>query len=373
MVKWSSANGTSKRVVLALLFSCCAVPILVTPVMAQTWIQLGTDPADAYTYETSVEYTGGTTSNWNLITFPGIWGDAGQSFTTTNAISVEQVELYLKKHNNPSDIYLEIRSGTITGEGSTVLGTSNIIDSSTLSKNLSWETFEFSTPISLNANTQYYLRIRSTGTTGYVAWGYNHDWPSGYSGGIAYRNIGYSNPEYFQPLDQYDFSFRICSATHLKSVDKIDLYFYNDGTFAYFKETLLDAPDISAYTYTIYIDKPAKGNTKPDFRIVYSSGTSKLEKSHGSNWVYVEDVTVTTASSPYSICFNVSLSGIANPDIQQDTKIWFVEYEGANSFTTEVDRAPNTESYYIGSESIPELPWPMPLLFIPAVAGTIYY
>jgi len=99
----------------------------------------------------------------------------------------------------------------------------------------------------------------------------------------------------------------------------------------------------------------------------------ELQKWDGSKWVYVEDITITEGTNPYSIVFNFSLQGIANPDIMQDTNVWFVEYYGYNQYEFEVDRAPNTGAYFIPSYVIPELPWPAPLIFIPAVITTIYF
>ncbi|RLG95874.1 hypothetical protein DRO29_05400, partial [Candidatus Bathyarchaeota archaeon] len=49
------------------------------------------------------------------------------------------------------------------------------------------------------------------------------------------------------------------------------------------------------------------------------------------------------------------------------------EYYGYNQYEFEVDRAPNTGAYFIPSYVIPELPWPTPLIFIPAVITTIYF
>jgi len=151
--------------------------------------------------------------------------------------------------------------------------------------------------------------------------------------------------------------------------DKLCLYFYNDGAYAYFNETLAADPDPSSFTYTVYLDKPAGGTYPQDFRLVYSSGTAELQSWNGSNWNYVEEITVTVSNN--SIVFKVSLQSIANPNIQEDINLWFVDYYGSNSYEVEVDRAPNTGSYFISSEIIPNLPWPTPPIFISAVVATI--
>lgn len=158
--------------------------------------------------------------------------------------------------------------------------------------------------------------------------------------------------------------------TEYAKADKLCIFFTNDGTHAYFKEMLAASPDPSSFTYTVYLDKPA-GDTYPqDFRLVYSSGTAELQSWDGSSWNYVEDIVVTTAGN--SLTFNVSLQSIANLAIEQDTNVWFAEYYGSNSFGQVVDRAPNTGSYFISSEVIPELPWPTPLIFVPAVVAAVF-
>lgn len=101
------------------------------------------------------------------------------------------------------------------------------------------------------------------------------------------------------------------------------LYFYNDGYFAYFNETLVGAPDTDIFTYAVYLDKPLDGCFY-DFRMVFSSAHSELQKWNGTRWVLIENISVTTSNSPYSIVFNVSLSDIANPDVQQNTGVLFV-------------------------------------------------
>ena len=108
--------------------------------------------------------------------------------------------------------------------------------------------------------------------------------------------------------------------------DITGMYFYNDGYYAYFSETLSGAPNTATFTYMVYLDKPADGSYSQDFRLVYSSTASELQKWNGAAWVYVETITVTTSTSPSSITFKVSLSGIANPSIQQDTNVLFVNY-----------------------------------------------
>lgn len=172
----------------------------------------------------SVSFEGGTTDG-NLAGFPSDNagnGDPAQSFTTlANAIKVPKVELYMKRATaNPSDVYLEIRSGSTVGA---VIATSQTMDSATLPASLSWVTFTFPTPPTLNPSTQYYLRLASTppstdawsGSQGTIHWGYLQSGSSPYAGGDAYRYVGrLSNPgDTGQILTQYDFAFRVYEET----------------------------------------------------------------------------------------------------------------------------------------------------------------
>lgn len=155
------------------------------------------------------------------------------------------------------------------------------------------------------------------------------------------------------------------------AADLLHLCLHNDGTHFYFKETFADTPNPSTFTYTVYLDKPAQGRYPQDFRLVYSSHHTDLERWDGSNWRQVGDVTVTVDGR--SIVFSVPLSSIANPDIQEDTRVWVVQYLGCNSHEFEVDRAPNAGSFFISSDVIPNLPWPTPLIFVPVVTASVYF
>lgn len=170
--------------------------------------------------ETKAVFFEEATTDGDLANFPSNNagdGDPAQSFTTIGAIEVTKVELFLRRTTaKPSDIYVELRSSP-TGA---ILGTSNIITSSTISDDkLSWVEFRFSEPVILAAATTYYIRLRSipsstdagSGSSGTIHWGYLQTASSPYAGGQARRYIGrLSNPnDEGQLLGQYDFGFRV--------------------------------------------------------------------------------------------------------------------------------------------------------------------
>lgn len=172
-------------------------------------------------------FDGGTTDG-DLGSFPNNagWGDIGQTFTTgSDPMSAGTVRLFLKRATaSPSDVFLEIRSGTTVGP---VLGTSQQIAGSSLPDAMSWVPFSFSPSVSLDPESVYALRLRSSppstqafsGASGTVHWGYVHSAfsPPAYQGGDAWRYIGRNGSESDQgqqlgPSDQYDFSFELAGS-----------------------------------------------------------------------------------------------------------------------------------------------------------------
>lgn len=112
----------------------------------------------------------------------------------------------------------------------------------------------------------------------------------------------------------------------LPAGDIVHLYFYNDGVWAFFNETLVEAPNATAFTYMVILDKPAGGAYSQDFRLLYSSTASELQRWNGTDWVWIKDISVLMSSSPPSLAFNVSLADIANHEVLQDTKLTFENF-----------------------------------------------
>lgn len=153
----------------------------------------------------------------------------------------------------------------------------------------------------------------------------------------------------------------------------------NDGTYFYVTMNLNGAPDTSSYTYVVYMDYPANGTVNPDYRMVYSSGTSELEQMSDSTWSYVKDITITVKDTT-KIEFKVALEDFGYPaGGNPDMHLWCATYDGANSEPATgsdganmLDRDLVTGYYTLTHEQIPEIPWPLPLLFIPALVIAMY-
>ncbi|MEW6070398.1 MAG: VCBS repeat-containing protein, partial [Candidatus Thermoplasmatota archaeon] len=162
-----------------------------------------------------------------------------------------------------------------------VLGSSEVIQSSQLPTTLTWIEFNFSTPVVLEADTTYYLRLRSipdstvagSGASGYIAWGYRQNATSPYPGGVAYRYIGSQNNPEGELLDQFDFSFNVYEINVLEHVWNISI---SSGGFA----------------WTLYLEAYTTKTPAPDnFTFYYSKD--------GINWVEMVTVTATSDTNTY--------------------------------------------------------------------------
>lgn len=160
------------------------------------------------------------TTDGNLCSFPGDSGDCAQSFTMKGQNKqVSQIELLLRKATStPSNIYLEIRTASTTGQ---IISSSTIRDGSSLPINLEWITFNLHSPATLTAYNQYFLRLRSIPDSvngeggGPVNWGYLHSStsPPGYQGGDAFRFVGVNQ----EKMQDYDFAFKIYEDDYVES------------------------------------------------------------------------------------------------------------------------------------------------------------
>ncbi len=174
------------------------------------------------------------------------------------------------------------------------------------------------------------------------------------------------------------------------AADLVDLYYSSDGTYFYLRETLAGAPDPTHYTYLVNIDKPTAGAVVPDFRAIYTQGISKLQRwnTTANAWQDVTNIQVTSGGtvpaqegvpqpslSAFNVTFKIRLASLANPDLMQDTDLYFANLWGivANPPTTPpgVDHAPNTGAYHIANNNVAEVPlWPtLPVLL--GALGTV--
>lgn len=74
-----------------------------------------------------------------------------------------------------------------------------------------------------------------------------------------------------------------------------------------------------------------------------------------------------------AVLVQLALSSNADLDFDQGTNMWLEQDDEADSFTTVLSRAPNTEDYFMSPEALPELPCPTPFIFTSAVLATVYF
>jgi hypothetical protein len=148
--------------------------------------------------------------------------------------------------------------------------------------------------------------------------------------------------------------------------DLVDLYYATNATHLFLREDLAAMPDVDNYTYVVYMDKPVGGDYERDYRMVYSQSGAYLEQWNGTEWVYLEDIVLTVDSTNNSVIFEVpvdSIGGVGDSNV----KVWFENYEGADSFENRVDRGPNGGGYLITRRSIPNIP----LVVLPAFLASL--
>ena len=163
------------------------------------------------------------------------------------------------------------------------------------------------------------------------------------------------------------------------SIDILEVYLTNNGTHFRFIIKCRSVPYPSKSTiYRVYLDTKSGGT--PDG--LYKGADYYLEakddsylyewkekKKHGA-WYKKSPIEVQIDPMNKTISLTASLSDIGYPkDVWPEVGIVVATFQPSNSLR---DRAPDTGHYTVAHEVIPELPWPTPVVFIPAVVGTIY-
>lgn len=130
------------------------------------------DPGTIYNAKIIVEQTGAGINQMvkavgslgNIYGGSGTLEALGQSFTTIGAISVDKIAFGLRRLQNPTDnLYIEIAE---TIDGATISnGTSDDVDISAVGISVAeWVEFSFPTPPSLDATTEYFIRVFRDGS-----------------------------------------------------------------------------------------------------------------------------------------------------------------------------------------------------------------
>jgi hypothetical protein len=147
--------------------------------------------------------------------------DVAQSFSTTAAITVPKVELFLKKVGNPSNITLRIL-GNSSGSPNknSVLGSGTLFAGQVSAATEDWITIPLSTPANLAANTTYWVMLdTSASATNY--WKWSHDSNNGNGNGLAKTSANWNAGSPVWTASSGDLNYRIFSGT-LQEINQID-------------------------------------------------------------------------------------------------------------------------------------------------------
>ncbi len=187
------------------------------------WTSIWTGSFEAATGQVVAAYTNVNVTG-DLASFPGVYGDCGQSFTTpAYPVTPASIEIHFKRSRaNIASVYMTLRSGSMIG---LVLATSQMVGWKDMPNGQpDWVMFTFGAPAELDANTMYFIRLSSVPDStvpenrarGVIHWTYRHSAfsPPAYADGDAWRYIGMNNDPSYEgqqlgPVDQYDFNFRV--------------------------------------------------------------------------------------------------------------------------------------------------------------------
>ncbi len=158
------------------------------------------------------------------------------------------------------------------------------------------------------------------------------------------------------------------------SVDILSVYLTNNGThFRFIIECGATPEPSGTRSYCVFLDTKAGGSTRQPYKgadfYLMGGGLSGLYEWVAGGWSYKSSISVNIVGN--SIYLTARLSDIGYPGNCQNTiGIVAATFQPLGSLR---DRAPNKNNYSVNHEVIPELPWPTPLIFVPAVAATVYY
>ncbi len=153
-------------------------------------------------------------------------------------------------------------------------------------------------------------------------------------------------------------------------VDMVDLFYATNTTHLFLREDLVSSPEIDSYTYVVYITMGV-GSAEQDYRFVHALSGSYLELWDGTDWIFVEDITVAEDDFNHSLIFQVPVDSIGGLGDSHVT-VRFENYQGADSFQRRQDRAPDKKDYKIRKKAIPNIPVLALPVFVGGLSAGVY-
>jgi len=158
------------------------------------------------------------------------------------------------------------------------------------------------------------------------------------------------------------------------SIDILEIYLTNNGTHFQFIVKCRSVPEPSpATSYHVYLDTKEGGATDGTYigadYYLEAKDDSYLYEWRDNTWKRKSRIEFQIDHDDKTIALTAELVDIGYPgNVKETIGVVVATFQPSNNLR---DRAPDTGYFPIAHEVIPELPWPTPLVFIPAVIATI--
>jgi len=159
------------------------------------------------------------------------------------------------------------------------------------------------------------------------------------------------------------------------SIDILEVYLTNNGTHFRFILKCRSVPTPNPATaYRVFLDTKSEGALSGTYigadYYLEAKDVSYLYEWNGFSWKQKSPVEVQIDHNDKTISLTAKLEDIGYPGYVENTV--GIVVETIQPIDNQRDRAPDTGNYTIIREDIPELPWPTPLVFVPALMATVY-
>ena len=159
------------------------------------------------------------------------------------------------------------------------------------------------------------------------------------------------------------------------SINILQVYLTNNGTHFQFMIKCRSAPTPNPATiYRVFLDTKEDGATSGTYigadYCLEAKDDTYLYEWDGNAWTQKSPIKIQIDHDDKKIFLTAKLDDIGYPGYVENS-IGIV-VETIQPLSNQRDRAPDDGNYAVIHEVIPELPWPTPLVFIPAVGATIY-
>jgi hypothetical protein len=154
------------------------------------------------------------------------------------------------------------------------------------------------------------------------------------------------------------------------SVDILKIWITNNGThFGFIIKCRATPAPSDVRSYNVWMD--TKKGKDPDYLLRAGAISGLYEVTvRGKTITLVYKAPIEVKIEGKKIYLIADLDDIDYPDgVKDPVRVVVTTHQPLTKLR---DRAPDTGRYEVAHEVVPELPWPMPVVFIPAIVATIY-